>query len=356
MANTSQQKLTPQQRAALFAANTRQHFQMLAQQEATSGGTMLSFRMPKSRILQSIKILVDASIKVKHASGTAFTTNALTPYKVIRNVIVDYNNGFAPIRAGAADIALMNMLNPNASMVFPATDESTNCKCPESFTASSSGTANTFSFELDIPLTLNERDPVGLVLAQNAETNIDMTLDIANGGEIVDNASGYTVEITSVKVTPMTVSFSIPSDSRAFPDMSVLKILDARNEDFSAGQAHLKLPVGQIYRKMILKFSNTDGTPMSIDDITSNIDLVFNTADVPYSIMPKMLRAMNKTMIGKAMPDGIYFFDWSYQGISNYGGSRDTIDTETITEFLLRFTAANAGKVTIIAEKLSRLI
>ena len=354
MANT--QQLTPQQRAALFAANTRQHFQMIAQQEATSGGTMLSFRMPKSRILQSIKILVDAKIKVKHASGTAFTTNMLTPYKVLRNIIVDYNNGFAPIRAGAADIALMNMLNPNAHMLVPAVDDSTNCKCPATFTASSAGASNEFSFELDIPLTLNERDPVGLVLAQNAETNIDMTIDIANGSEIVDNASGYSVEIESVKVTPMTSSFSIPADSRAFPDMSVLKIMDARNEDFSSGQSHIKLPVGQIYRKMILKFTKTDGSPMTDGDITSNIDLVFNTADVPYSINPRMLRALNKTMIGKAMPSGIYFWDWSYQGISNYGGSRDTIDTETITEFMIRFTSGVAGKVTIISEKLSRLI
>ena len=95
---------------------------------------------------------------------------------------------------------------------------------------------------------------------------------------------------------------------------------------------------------------------MSDEDITSNIELVLNTADIPYSITPKMLRALAKMQNGIDFPEGVYFFDFSYQGISNMGGSRDIIDTERVSEFSLRFTAGKAGKVHIISEKLSRLI
>ena len=224
-------------------------------------------------------------------------------------------------------------------------------------TASTSGTSNKFSFVVDVPLTLNERDPVGMFLAQNAETNIDIVCDIANPSEIIGSAAGYTVDITSLKITPMCVTFSIPANANAFPDLSVLKIVDSRTEQFTgAGQNHIKLPVGMIYRKMIIVLTKDDGTPMLPEDITGNIELVLNTADIPYSISPAMLRAVNKMQNGKAMPDGVYFFDFSYQGVCNYGGSRDYIDTETVTEFTLRFTTQSAGKMTLISEKLSRLV
>ena len=95
---------------------------------------------------------------------------------------------------------------------------------------------------------------------------------------------------------------------------------------------------------------------MSADDITSNIELVLNTADVPYSVSPKMLKHINTMQAGISYPDGCYYFSFDFQGVNGYGGSRDYIDAERITEFAVRFNAAKAGKLTIISEKLSRLI
>ena len=56
------------------------------------------------------------------------------------------------------------------------------------------------------------------------------------------------------------------------------------------------------------------------------------------------------------MPKGYYVFDFSFQGISNYGGSRDYIDCERLTTFELRFTSKVSGKATIISERISRLV
>ena len=349
--------LTAQQRAALFGAATRQHFQMLGMQEVTGGAQTVQFRIPKARILHGVKLWVEGKINVKHAAGTAYNiTNYLTPYKVFRLVTVDFNNGFRPVSVAGDELAMNNMLYTMPEMVKASADGSTNCKCPDKFTASSAGTDNEFSFMLDIPLALNYRDPVGLVLAQNAETAIDISLDIANANALLNAAAGYTCDFTSVKITPMVSTFSVPSDTRAFPDFSVLKILDSRNDSITAGQNYIKLPVGMIYRKMILKFENADGTPMTIDEITSNIDLVMNTADTPYSISPKMLRAVDKMQSGVEFPEGCYYFSFDYQGVNGYGGSRDYIDAERITEFAVRFNSAVNGKITVVSEKLSRLI
>ena len=350
----SKDNLTAQQRAVLFGASTRQHMQMLGMKEVTGGAQTISWRVPKSRIMQGVKLMVEGTIKT---TGTAnVDLGKLDIYKVIRRLSVDFNNGFNPIVVAGDEMAMINMLYPLPEMVLPATDDSTLCKCPAQVAASSSGADTSFSFMLDVPLTINYRDPVGLVLAQNAETNIDINVDVANANAVINAKAGYTCEFVSLKITPEITSYSIPSDSRAFPDMSVLKIVDSRNEAFTTGQSYIKLPVGMIYRKMIFKFENTDGTPMSIEDITSNIELVFNTADVPYSISPKMLRAENKRQSGVVFPDGCFYFSFDYQGVNGYGGSRDYVDAERITELAVRFNAGTAGKLTIVSEKLSRLI
>lgn len=351
------QKLTAQQRAQLFAASTRQHYQMLGQQEVSGGAQTISFRIPKARILQGIRLYVEAKVNVKHASGTAKALGPLDAYKIFRRISLDLNNGFMPIVVSGYQAALLNMLSPLPEMVKASADGTTLCKCPASLTASSSGTDNTIEFMLDLPITLNYRDTTGLILAQNTETNIDLTCDIANAGDIIDNASGYTCEFTSLKIKPQVTSFSIPAKSEWFPDMSILKIWSARSETFTAGQNYIKMQTGMIYRKLIFMFETSDGAAMTPEELTSNLELVLNTADIPYSIDPKMLKAVNKMQIGTDVPEGVYFFAFDWQGFApGYSGSRDYIDAERVTEFAVRFNAANPGKLTIISEQLSRLI
>ena len=217
-------------------------------------------------------------------------------------------------------------------------------------------------FVLEIPLTLNDRDPVGLILAQSQESLININVDVeTDAGFLNDgikhNNANLTSVINKVAVTPMLTTFSIPSSADAFPDLSVLKIVDTRTETFNGGGSNqIKLPVGMIYRKLLLDFTDENGNPLRDDDITSNIELIFNGADIPYSINPKHLRFLNISQLGYELPKGLYMFDFSNQGIPNLGGSRDYVDTEKITEFTLRFTTPNGGKVNIISEKISRLV
>lgn len=343
MSNTQNTKLTAQQRAALFSASTRQHFQMIGQQD-TAEATTLEFRVPKARILQGIRLYVEADVQ---GAGDSALVDKLAAYDILRRISIDLNNGFSPIVCGGREMAYINMLYPNAEMVVGATDSHTLCQIPESIKAGS----NKFEFMLDLPLTLNYRDTSGLILAQNAETTISVVCDIANASVI---AAGATYN--NVKVTAMTTTFSVPRDSQCFPDLSILRVVDSRSETFTAGSAYVKLPTGMIYRKLILCFTDAEGNPMTPEQITSNIELVLNTADIPYSISPKMLRAVNKMQNGVEMPTGVYFWSFDYQGVIGMGGSRDYIDAERVSEFSVRFNAACAGKVTVISEKLSRLI
>lgn len=330
-------KLTAQQRAALFAASTRQHFQMIGKQNVSGGAQTVEFRVPKARILQGVRLLVSYK-----ATGATFA-NGFDPYKVLRRISIDLNNGFQPITCSGYEAALINTLYPHGEMV-PADTEKKDIRL------ANIAEDGTVEFMLDMPLTLNYRDTSGLVLAQNQETSIDVRIDIDNPSAV--GGSAY----ESFSVEAMTTTFSVPARSDWFPDLSILKVQDSRNETFTAGSAYIKLPTGMIYRKVILCFTDADGNPMDVDKITSNIELVLNTADTPYSISPKMLRKLNLMQSGVEMPTGVYFWSFDWQGIIGMGGSRDYIDAERVSEFSVRFNAAEAGKLTIISEKISRLV
>ena len=92
MANNS--AITAQQRAALFGASTRQHYQMLGMKEVTGGAQSVVWRIPKSRLVAGMKLLVEG--KIKTTGSAAVNIGKLDIYKVLRVVSVDFNFGLRP--------------------------------------------------------------------------------------------------------------------------------------------------------------------------------------------------------------------------------------------------------------------
>lgn len=355
MANT----ISPQQRAMNFGAMTRQHIQTLGSQTGTANDHMI-FEVPKARLLQSINLLCKVTLKKSSASTTEFGNKnvKLALYDVIRRFSLDYNNGFATQTCSGKELAMLNMLRFNPDAIVPSTyADSSLCTITAPAVTSedknkivlASGTNLEYYFKLDIPLTLNERDPSGLVLAQNNATLINFSIDVAD--------KVLAIPVDKIEVIPEIVSFSVPTAPEAFPDMSVLKIVDSRKETFIGGGSNLvRLPVGMIYRKIVFYLEDENGNAITPENINGNFEILFNTADIPYSINPQALRLRTVNQCGTGLPDGFYALDLSYQGIPNMGGSRDYIDAEHITTLELRFSSKVGGKITIISEKISRLI
>lgn len=357
-----QKTLTAAQRAQLFAQATRQNIQMLPTQTANQGATSLTFTLPKARLLS--KILVDFKFKVKvtHASSTSLPTGAdiFTPYRLIRKISLDLNNGFSPYVIGGKECAMLNMISrQRADYVKQCTENETDTNAFgywKNKGASSTGKENEIAFTLELPVTMNDRDPVSLILLQNDATIVNLLVDLANGSDMYDSSTGYTIEITEAKVTPMVETFSLPANAQAYPDLSVLKIVNSRNDSYvGAGQHIIKLATGTIYRRLIFRILDEDGNPLADDEITSNIDLVFNQADTNYSIAPRSLRLLNTTQYGFTLPKGLYVLDFCYQGQPSMGGTRDLVDTERLTEMWLRFSTGDSGRIEIISECIARL-
>ena len=352
------QTLTVQQRNAMFAQATRQNIQSFGKKTVTQGGTMVDFLLPKARLLSKIYLECDFKFKLKHTTKTELATDEFTPYKPIRRISLDLNNGFSPFVIGGRELAVLNGLRCNSEIVFPQhTNDTGYCYAPEKLTASASGASNHIRTTIELNTTLNDRDPIGIVLLQNNETAVELKVDLEAENMFIDNAEGFSVEVEEITLQASAETFSIPAVAEAFPDISVIKLVTSRTEAFPGnGQNLIDLVTGTIYRKLAFIVEDLDGNPFSDEDFTSNIDLIFNTADVNYSIPAKTLRHINESQLGMAMPKGVYCFDFSYNGIPNLGGTRDYIDTERLTSFQLRFNSTKTGRIRLINENLARLV
>lgn len=345
-------KLSPQERAAQFNQLTRRNWQHLGSKTGAENG-VVSFDLPKARLLAGLKLMISATLTATHATETSYTAHEDSPFKFLKRVELSLNNGFAPFSISGQ--ALLPYMMTNYGVEEMTAETSGRGAVVQGLTASSGGTANTVRFFVDLPNMINPRDPIGLILLQNEETLATLNVSLGAVGDLAPASSGYTFAVSSISVTALSDTFTIPAVPDAFPDLSVLKLVQERTETVIAGENIIKLPVGMTYRK--IGFIYYDATPSrQVDsDITSTIDLMFNQAEVPVRVKPAELAALNALAYKGALPNGVYLFDFSDNGIPNMGNARDYIDSERITQFELKFTAGAAGTVKIFTECLSRL-
>jgi len=344
-AQKKQTALTPAERATLFNKLTRRYLNNV---ETRTGGdnTTVNFKLPKTRLLAGCILEVTGTLKATHATETAFTADVDAPYSYIANITMSYNSAFSPFNISGRAIKDYNQTVRGVDTVSRLS------VLPK--VASSAGTSNAFKFFVELPNMLNDRDPVSLILLQSDETVVDINVTFGSKNDIAPAASGFTFETSGVQIALLTDTFSIPADANAFPDISVLKLVQERNYTVSDGDNTHVLSTGRTYRKLGLQFTDSNGAAMSNADI-GNIQLVFNQATTAYNISPDMLQMMNTRAYGGALGTGRFVFDFSDNGQPNFGGARDYIDTLSLTEFWLRFNAEKAGTVKVWSECLVRL-
>lgn len=352
----AEKNISAQERALYFAQATRQTYQTLPSVKASSENDTLQIPLPKARLFSKAILEVEAVVTLK-STAAAIEKHPMSPYGILRRISLDLNNGFSPFIVSGKDMYLysLNRLNPDVLNV----QNSTRGVNYVENTASAAGKEAKIKFHVMLPVTLNDRDTVGLVLLQNEETSVNLTVDVGQMKDAykLNAANNDAVEFKSLTITPLLETYTVPPAEIARPDLSVLKIVQSKSDAFAGGgQNVIKLQTGTIYRKLALYFEDNQGNPLTDSDFSGNLELVFNTADVPISIKPSILAAKNHSELGFPLPNGVYLFDWSNQGIPNMGGTRDYIDTERLTEFWIRFTTQKAGKLTVVPETLSRLL
>lgn len=345
-AQGNKQKLTPAQKASMFAAATRQNWQKIPATALVENNTV-SFTIPKARLLSRTWLKIQGTFTAAHASITTLTKARMAPWGLIKQIRLQVNNGFNPYQVSGKGVYIYNSVALQQNVMDAITTLGN--------TASVGGTSNTLDILVDLTDVLNDRDPVGLVLAQNQETVITVSIDFGTVVSLFTDAS-ITTSAVAINVTPITETFTVPASPDAIPDLSVLKLVAEQNFNIPASGSTqiIKLPVGQTYRKIMLNFEASANVAMT-DTQIGDISLIFNQADIPYIIPADVLRKINTKAYGTALPSGVLILDMSDQGIANLGGSRDLIDTERLTEFWVSFIPGTTGNVQVVNETLTRL-
>ncbi|MBT9175187.1 MAG: hypothetical protein DDT22_00861 [candidate division WS2 bacterium] len=357
---SQEKRVSPAERAMLFATMTRQHIQTLPS-VAGAENSIVSFSIPKVRLLSKIRLMVTASLTATHATATSYTQAPLAPYSLLRSVEVDTNFGFKIFNVSGIGAYFYNLLRDTSVMVTPlfATNAAVVASrrvAAQGITASPApGAANQVRFMVDLPLTLNDRDPIGLFLTQNQQTLITVNVQIGNVADIAPAAAGFTFALANIVITPIVETFSIPKVMEALPDVSIIKLVHEQNETITGAGTHTtKLFTGTTYRKLLVYLEDIAGGEAD-SDLTGLFRLALNQSDKPYEIGARALAAINQEHYGATLPPGLFVFDFTFQGLPNYGGSRDYVDTERLAEFWLEIPAAAAGRVKVVFEHLARL-
>lgn len=340
-------ELTASQKAQLFAMSTRQNQHMLARETSATAPATVQFTLPKARLLSSL--MLKAKMKVK--ANNVFDMSEMNTYekeaiftKAFTRIALDLNNGFSPFTVSGRELSIYNKVDVNGvdynTLLLSDITEIT-----------TDGTEVEMCFLL--PVTLSDRDPVGLILLQNDLTQVTLSINTSPIG-LTD---GVTFEATDFVFDVMTTTYSVPANANAVPDLSTLKLVNGRSDAMpTAGQQIIKLATGTMYRKIIFQILDENNQPVDLDFISAPFELVFNQADTNYRIAPDFLRLMNTKLLGYPLPKGCFVFDFSNAGSwVNLGGTRDIIDSAQLNEFWLRFTTTGRGKIDIVTECISRL-
>lgn len=347
-------KLSPSEKANLFAASTRFNIHPLPSKSVAPGGSV-SFDIPQVRLLSKIRLLVECVLTVTHAGATPTVPIDFAPWPLISQVRVQTNSNFNPYQVSGRSLYFYNLIRAFGTTVQAVV--AGRGKTVMGLTSSAGGTPNIVRFLADIPLSLNDRDPVGLIMTQSKQAVVTLLIDTNTRAlGLAADAAGYTFALSDITFTPFVETFSIPSVKEALPDISIVKLVTEQNQAVAgAGDQVVELPTGQTYRRLLFYITNAAGVGVTDASLTGEFQLVFNQADIPIRLRASVLAAINQEQYGFALPQGLYVLDFTYAGLANYGGIRDYIDTEKLTEFWIRWTAAVAGNISIVAEKLARL-
>jgi hypothetical protein len=350
-------KLTPQQRAANFSLATRQYIQKLPTLQFAEGQT-LTLQIPKTRFMSKLYLQVNGSFKTTHASKTTFTKSVFDKYNILKQIRMSINSGFNPYQLSGSMLRMYNLIN---NFKNPTLGSDVNSVEVLGNTVSSEGATNKIAFTLELPITINDRDTVGLIMLQNEQTLVTLNIDCDTLANALMTDIDIAVSNVNISITPVLETFSIPSVPSAIPDYSIIKVVNQQVQNVvSAGEMTISLPTSLTYRKLFIYLaSDTKYTPVD-SALIDSFQLVFNQADTPYDVPADFLEYKNKVDYQGSLPAGLYVLDLSNQGIANYGGARDYIDTERLTEFWLKIRfnniSGNSNYVYVVGEKLAKLV
>jgi hypothetical protein len=315
-----------------FDAATRRKIVPLQIQTRPTGGGILRWNLPRSGLLARIYLGIRGSV-----AGTLSAPNALGMASIVRRVRLQINSG----------VDLFSVSGAGYHYLLRGMSELGSDETPQS-NAKDAVTATTFNLDMVIPVQINQRDPVGLIMLQSEQTLVQLEVEFEADATV---ATGATVTAT---VTPYLEFFTVPVSRDDWPPLNVIhSILEETRAISAAGDAAYEWPRGNTYLQLVHGF----GIGATGADSWNRVRVRTNQSDVMYDLVPMALdmeRNFSGLMTTREL--GAIPFDLvGSSGLGMYDKLRDTINSAMVTDLETVLTTTGAGTLYTVRRQLVKL-
>jgi hypothetical protein len=334
-----------------FMAATRQNWLNIPTKTPELGG-MTQFDLPKVGLFSKLFLLFTGTMTLDDLDTSANValkdTMGSTPFGIIKELRIKINSGLTIVKIPGYHLFLHNLLKQRSQ--FPdvegtSLDAGYANSRPYDFsvTSSNGGTANTWRFMLEVPIAINEKDPVGLLLLQTSDTVVTVEIDWAASTDMFTLANSATAVLSSASLKPVIEVFSVPVRKEDRPALDTVHALIYNDTPITAvGDLIASFERGNIYMRVINR-GILNGSRAGLTDI-STLQLRYNGNQYPYqSIDTDIMAAIQRSRYGRDLPQAVFVWDWFYQGVPGYGSARDWINSGALTEFEQIVTVASGA-------------
>ena len=285
--------------------NTRLYNYDLGNKSRPVGGGVVSWDLPKVGILAGLQLICTGSV-----AGTLSAPNAHGMASIISLVRLTVNSGIDLINLTGAQYHYL--LRDSLETLIDPVNQSN---------ARSAVTVTTFDISMWLPIAINSRDPQGLVMLQNEQTQLNLSVEFLADASV---ATGATVTTTAVQ--PFLDLFTVPVRDEDLPPFNWVQSITGETLAVSgAGDVTYNWPRANQYLQTIhgLGFgaSGTDAWSKTVLRVQQNQLLIPN---MTVALADKQFSRYR----GRTRPAGVIPIDlFSSSGLGNYGSARDAIDT-----------------------------
>lgn len=316
-----------------FEANTRQKYIEMPTITKPTGGGTVSVQIPRTGLLARIFLIIRGSI-----AGTITGPNALGKASVINRVRLFANSGIDIFNVSGAGYHYLLRKYLNLG----------NDTAPQSDAKTAIAVA-AFNLDMVIPVALNTRDPLGLLMLQSEQTVL--TLSIQFEADNVVATGGPTVTCT---VQPILEVFTVPQDRRNWPRLDVVhQILEDQIVISGAGQYPYQWPRGNRYLQVL----HGCGINVAAADSFTHTQLRVNQSDFIFSFSDAFRWDIIRNFLDLAIRGtGTIPIDlMGTSGLGVFDRLRDTVDSSRVTDLATVITTTGALTLYTVRRQLVQL-
>lgn len=324
-----------QRQAPPFEKSTRLSVVKLASiSRPTGGGLSPLVELPSNGLLAAIHLAIRGTV-----GGTVGTVNALGMASIVKRVSLTLNSG----------TVVWSLTGPEYHYLYRDTVDTGYIDVVGQTNARDAVTATGAVLDMVIPLQVNLRDPIGLLLLQNKQTTLTLTVEWEADATVTSTGtfSGFTA-------TPYLLQYSVPTNPGSLPPLRYLhNVVSEQRVVSGAGEVVYDVPRANTYMAII----HGCGIAASGADSWSAAKLRVNQSNYLFDTDIVSQDMLFRRFRGRAREAGAIYFDFAAtSGLGTFGTSRDFYDSNRTTDLQTVVTATGAVTFYTVRDQLIDLM